>query len=105
MFAPFTVQTKAEKSGLPTMAAISGVTTVVTNEVTTAANAAPMTTATARSITLPSKMNCLKPDSIRSESSSGGNCSVPSDSLANTELLEQRLVGREREAAGADPEP
>src|SRR5947209_2941014 len=66
MFAPLTVQTNAEKSGLPTMAAISGVTMLVTNEVTTAPNAAPITTATARSITLPRKMNCLNPVSIGS---------------------------------------
>src|SRR6476660_3890625 len=54
----------AEKSGLPTMAAISGVRMLVTNEVTTAPNAAPITTATARSSTLPRMMNCRKPLNI-----------------------------------------
>src|SRR6476646_4911993 len=54
----------AEKSVLPTMAAISGVRMLVTNEVTTAPNAAPITTATARSSTLPRMMNCRKPLNI-----------------------------------------
>src|SRR5690349_9686338 len=61
---PLMVATIAEKSGLPTMAAISGVRMLVTNEVTTAPNAAPITTATARSSTLPLIMNCRKPLNI-----------------------------------------
>src|SRR5215210_8672285 len=47
------VKASAEKSGLPPIAAISGVTNDDTNAVTTAPNAAPMTTATASSTTLP----------------------------------------------------
>ena len=53
------VNERSEKSGLPKMAAISGVKMLVTSEVTTAVNAAPMTTATARSTTLPRRMNSL----------------------------------------------
>ena len=45
------------KSGLPPIAAISGVTMSATNDATTAPKAAPMTTATARSTTLPRRMN------------------------------------------------
>src|SRR5437588_11472836 len=63
--APFTVTLKAEKSGLPTIAAISGVRMLVTKEVTTAPKAAPMTTATARSITLPRITNWRNPLNIR----------------------------------------
>src|SRR5581483_660523 len=58
---PLTVKTIAEKSGLPTMAAISGVSRSFTKAVTTAPKAAPMTTATARSTTLPRIRNCRKP--------------------------------------------
>src|SRR5258706_9175686 len=58
---PFTVNAIAEKSGEPTIAAISGVSRSLTNAVTTAVNAAPNTTATARSTTLPRIMNCLNP--------------------------------------------
>src|SRR3954451_2404251 len=47
------VKASAEKSGLPPIAAISGVTNDATNAVTTAPNAAPITTATASSTTLP----------------------------------------------------
>src|SRR3954449_9067996 len=56
---PLIVKTSALKSGLPTIAAISGVTKLATKAVTTAPNAAPMTTATARSITLPRRMKSL----------------------------------------------
>ena len=48
----------AEKSGWPTMAAISGVSRSLTRAVTTPPKAAPMTTATAKSRTFPRKMNC-----------------------------------------------
>ncbi len=50
-----------EKSGEPTTAAMIGVNRSLTSAVTTAPNAAPITTATARSSTLPRRMNCLKP--------------------------------------------
>ena len=43
------------------IAPISGLNRLSTIEVTTAVNAAPMTTATARSITFPRRMNSLKP--------------------------------------------
>src|SRR5579859_1731543 len=61
MVLPLTVSEKAEKSGLPKIAAISGVRMLATNEVTTAPKAPPITTATAKSITLPRKRNFLKP--------------------------------------------
>src|SRR4051794_3410473 len=51
------VKVSALKSGLPTIAAINGVKMFATSEVTSAPNAAPITTATARSTTLPRKMN------------------------------------------------
>src|ERR1039458_1991327 len=58
---PCTSTAKAENSGLPAMAAINGVSRSFTIEVTTVPNAAPITTPTARSTTLPRRMNCLKP--------------------------------------------
>src|SRR5215471_3558544 len=61
---PLTVNAIAEKSGLPPSAARRGVIRSFTRAVTTAPKAPPMTTATARSITLPRSMNCLKPLSI-----------------------------------------
>src|SRR6266700_225699 len=64
MTAPCSVTWNAEKSGLPATAEISGVIMLVTNDVTTAPNAAPTTTATARSITLPRIMNSRKPLSM-----------------------------------------
>src|SRR5436309_15193364 len=51
----------AEKSGLPAMAAIDGVNRSLTMAVTTAPNAPPITTATARSRTLPRITNCRNP--------------------------------------------
>src|SRR4051812_6411648 len=63
---PFTSNVRAEKSCFPTIAAISGVKRSLTNDVTTAPNAAPITTATARSTTLPRNRNCLKPFMIAS---------------------------------------
>src|SRR5260370_15430596 len=62
---PFNVKLKAEKSGLPAMAAISGVRMSPTNDVITAPNAAAIRTATARSITLPRITNCLNPLNMR----------------------------------------
>ncbi len=47
-------------SGLPKMAAMIGLMMNVTNAFTTALKAAPMTTATARSMTFPRIMNFLK---------------------------------------------
>jgi len=58
---PRTLTVIPEKSGEPTIAAMSGVSRSLTSAVTTAPNAAPITTATARSSTLPRRMNCLKP--------------------------------------------
>ena len=43
---------------------MTGLITPVTREVTIAVNAVPMTTATASSMTLPRRMNCLKPLSM-----------------------------------------
>src|SRR5215469_11458937 len=62
---PLMVKLIAEKSGLPTMAAISGVSRSLVNAPTTVANAAPTTTPTAISTTFPRRMNCLNPLSIR----------------------------------------
>src|ERR1700674_3520869 len=59
-----TVNAMAEKSGLPKIAAMSGVIRSLTTAVTTAPNAPPMITATARSRTFPRNTNCLKPLSI-----------------------------------------
>src|SRR5262245_24800545 len=58
------VRRNAEKSGFPPIAATKGVMMLVTKAVTTAPNAAPMTTATARSITFPRIMNCRNPFNI-----------------------------------------
>src|ERR1700731_2417701 len=55
----------AEKSGLPTMAAISGVNRSFVSAVTTPPQAAPITTPPAISTTFPRRMNFLKPSSIR----------------------------------------
>src|SRR5260370_35940461 len=64
MTPPWTFKTKAEKSGLPAMAAIKGVMMSLTNELTMAVNAAPMMTATARSRTLPRRIKSRKPFNI-----------------------------------------
>src|SRR5882762_7480062 len=61
---PFTVRPIAEKSGFPATAAMSGVNRSLTKAFTTDVNAAPITTATARSRTLPRRMNCLNPLNI-----------------------------------------
>src|SRR5450759_818224 len=55
------VNVSEEKSGLPNIAATSGVTRSLTKAVTTAPNATPITTPTARSTTLPLSRNVLKP--------------------------------------------
>ena len=54
------MKSDSEKPCLPKMAAISGVMKSATNAAITAVNAAPMTTATARSTTLPRSTNFLK---------------------------------------------
>src|SRR6266567_6738987 len=54
----------AEKSGLPTIAAISGVNRSLVSAVITPPKAAPITTPTAISTTFPRRMNFLKPSSI-----------------------------------------
>src|SRR5580692_8291341 len=56
-----TVNVSLEKSGLPAIAATSGVIRSATTAATTAVNAVPMTTATARSMTLPRERKVLKP--------------------------------------------
>ena len=53
----------------------SGWTTFSVNEVTSPVNAAPMTTATARSMTLPREINSLKPFNMRGNPS----CSLTRD--------------------------
>ena len=52
------------KFGLPTSQAMSGLMKLSTRPLTTRPNAAPMTTPTARSTTLPRAMKVLNPDSI-----------------------------------------
>ena len=59
-----TVNVRLEKSGLPKMAAMSGVMRSTTNAVIIAVKATPTTTATARSTTLPRSTNFLKSESI-----------------------------------------
>src|SRR5437588_7965732 len=54
------VKLRLEKSSLPKMAAISGVRRSRTTALTTAPKATPMTTAIARSTTLPRNRNALK---------------------------------------------
>src|SRR5215467_3292571 len=61
MSVPLTFALNAEKSGLETTAAMVLLMMLLTNDVTTAPKAAPITTATARSMTLPRMMNCLNP--------------------------------------------
>src|ERR1700692_2950808 len=61
---PLTVNLMAEKSGFPAIAAISGVSRSLVKADTTEAKAAPITTPTAISITLPRRMNCLNPLSL-----------------------------------------
>src|SRR6266480_682587 len=53
------VNVRCSNEGLPKMAAIRGVRRSFTNAVMSAANATPMTTATASSTTLPRSRNCL----------------------------------------------
>src|SRR5437764_758606 len=55
------VKLSCEKSGLPPNAAMNGVIRSFTSAVTTAPNAAPITTAIARSTTLPRSRNERKP--------------------------------------------
>ena len=61
------VKLSSPKLGLPMMAAISGVTMFSTSDATTAPNAAPMTTATARSTTFPLRMKSRNPLSMCAE--------------------------------------
>ncbi len=58
---PLIEKLSALKSGSPKIAPISGVIRSATNEAITAPNAAPMTTATASSTTLPREMKSLNP--------------------------------------------
>src|SRR3954453_5974550 len=58
------VKSRSPKAGCPPTAAISGVTRSLTSAVTTAPNAAPTTTAMARSTRLPRNRNCRKSLSI-----------------------------------------
>src|SRR5579862_5040646 len=69
---PFTVKLMAEKSGLPTSAAMSGVSKSAVKAETTVAKAAPITTPTAISMTLPRKINCLNPLSIGTSKADSG---------------------------------
>ena len=52
------------KFGLPTSQAMSGLMKLSTRPLTTRPNAAPMTTPTARSTTLPRAMKVLNPDNM-----------------------------------------
>src|ERR1700758_3871984 len=55
---------REEKSGLPTTAEINGVSKSFVNAVTTPPKAAPITTPTARSTTLPRNRNCRNPPAM-----------------------------------------
>src|ERR1700733_265243 len=66
MMPPLTLSRSAEKSGLCTMAAINGLIISATSAFTIAEKAAPMTTATARSTTLPRRIKSRNPLSIGS---------------------------------------
>ncbi len=61
---PFKVKYKPEKSGTLAMAPIKGVSMSLTKELTIVPKAAPITTPTAKSITFPLNINCLKPLNI-----------------------------------------
>src|SRR5271165_218249 len=67
---PLTANEIQVKSGLPARRAMRGLIRSLTRAVTTPPNAAPITTPTARSTTLPRKINCLKPASITCTSAS-----------------------------------
>src|SRR5579859_6084743 len=86
----FAVKNRALKSCLPKIAAINGVSRSLTSAVTTAVNAVPMTTATARSTTLPRKMNSLNP-----LSTSHLRRPPASDSPPMAEMLGRRADRRE----------
>src|SRR5580704_10453285 len=62
---PRTLKAMEEKSGLPTIATINGVSRSLVRAVTTPPKAAPITTPTAKSTTFPRRMNCLNPLSIK----------------------------------------
>src|SRR5947209_1944810 len=66
-----TVNDRLEKLGLPKMSAMIGVSRSRTRAVTTAPNAAPTTTATARSTTFPRSRNALKSFTIDASKRSG----------------------------------
>ena len=61
--APLTVMAQEEKSGTPPNIPISGVIRSLTSACTSPENATPITMPTARSTTLPRKMNFLNPPS------------------------------------------
>src|SRR6201999_3042891 len=61
---PWRCSTRNEKSGLLTMAEISGLMISATKALTIAVKAAPMTTATARSTTLPRRIKSRNPLSM-----------------------------------------
>src|SRR5438477_9224192 len=58
---PLRVNWRAEKSRLPAIAAMSGVSRSLVKALTTVAKAAPITTPTAMSTTLPRRRNCRNP--------------------------------------------
>src|SRR4051812_22399868 len=74
------VKLRLEKSGLPKIAAMIGVIRSATRAATSAPKAAPITTATARSTTLPRSRNALKSLSI-----------IPTASPAGGKVLRLRL--------------
>ena len=61
----FIVKNRPEKSGTFAIAAIKGVSKSATSADTTALNAAPITTPTARSTTFPLNKNCLNSFNIK----------------------------------------
>ena len=110
-FDPLIVNFRPPKSGLPPIAAISGVTSRRRTAATTAPKAAPMTTATARSTTLPRRMNSRNslimpcgsdgartPASVAALASTGASRSSPAAkrrTFSRTRLARSRsIVGR-----------
>ena len=79
------VNVRSLKSGLPMIIAITGITRLLTRELTTAANAMPITKATASSTMFPLKRKSLNSWSIsasRLDGRSYGSCMLIKDAVA-----------------------
>src|SRR5579875_485929 len=83
-----------EKSGLPAIAAISGVRISFTNACTTATNAAPIIIATARSTTLPRSKNWRNPLIVQPPASFAGESRDETGALSTVFAHEPLTGGR-----------